>query len=262
MHQNGQISVYPSRQYAAGEAMDEEDTIEEKRIRFEQVTVSYPTATARDGSAEPVMPQDARLRNLTYACPLKVEVHVEDITRYAKTQEIKERRVTEPFQAFIGNLPMMLKARFCHLAREGIVENDPAAHGECQFDMGGYFIINGAEKVVIAQVPPAARRSPLNCRPPLGARGQRRCCACCAGWWHDPVLLFRAAAACNLWLNLWPKRGPPSGSPLPLLLLWPHARTRWRPGIACSCNLPRLWHRPMSLALLPACLRVGVRCLS
>jgi DNA-directed RNA polymerase II subunit RPB2 len=56
------------------------------------------------------------------------------------------------FSAFIGNLPIMLKTRFCHLARPEIVEEDAAQYDECQFDQGGYFIINGAEKVVVAQV--------------------------------------------------------------------------------------------------------------
>jgi DNA-directed RNA polymerase II subunit RPB2 len=49
-------------------------------------------------------------------------------------------------------MPIMLKTRFCHLARPEIMEEDPAQYGECQFDQGGYFIINGAEKVVVAQV--------------------------------------------------------------------------------------------------------------
>ena len=49
-------------------------------------------------------------------------------------------------------MPIMLKTRFCHLAREEIAEEEAAQYGECQFDQGGYFIINGAEKVVIAQV--------------------------------------------------------------------------------------------------------------
>ena len=35
----------------------------------------------RDGQTEPIMPSDARLRNLTYACPLKVDVTVQDVTR-------------------------------------------------------------------------------------------------------------------------------------------------------------------------------------
>ena len=66
--------------------------------------------------------------------------------------EIVRQSGAHTFSAFIGNMPVMLRTRFCHLMRSEILQEDPAAWGECQFDQGGYFIINGAEKVVIAQV--------------------------------------------------------------------------------------------------------------
>ena len=78
--QNGEIVITPNKQYRPGEE-ETDNTREEKRITFGQVTVSYPTQVGRDGQTDPVMPSDARLRNLTYACPLKVDVTVQDITR-------------------------------------------------------------------------------------------------------------------------------------------------------------------------------------
>jgi len=50
-------------------------------------------------------------------------------------------------QVQIGNLPIMLKSKYCHLNklnREGLIEN-----GEDPDDPGGYFIINGSEKVLV-----------------------------------------------------------------------------------------------------------------
>ena len=46
---------------------------------------------------------------------------------------------------FIGKVPIMLRSTFCVLSEmddKGLTEV-----GECQFDQGGYFIINGSEKV-------------------------------------------------------------------------------------------------------------------
>jgi RNA polymerase beta subunit len=89
--QNGEIIVQPQKQYRPGEEASE-DVTEEKRITFGQVTVSYPTQVGRDGEAESVMPSDARLRNLTYACPLKVDVTVQDITRDADGALVRAAR--------------------------------------------------------------------------------------------------------------------------------------------------------------------------
>ena len=150
VRENGEIVVVPNKQYRPGEEVDNHK--EEKRINFGQVFVSHPNQAGRDGQGEAIMPQHARLRNLTYAAPLKVDMTVKDVTIDSDTGEVIHESETNEFRAFIGNLPIMLKSSFCHLCRDGILEDDPANYGECQFDQGGYFIINGAEKVVIAQV--------------------------------------------------------------------------------------------------------------
>ena len=52
-------------------------------------------------------------------------------------------------KAFIGKLPVMLRSELCHLRSQ----TDEALFGlnECPYDQGGYFVINGSEKVLIAQ---------------------------------------------------------------------------------------------------------------
>lgn len=47
-------------------------------------------------------------------------------------------------------MPIMVRSKACHLAE--LKETDLAEVGECPFDQGGYFLINGAERVLIAQV--------------------------------------------------------------------------------------------------------------
>ena len=45
----------------------------------------------------------------------------------------------------IGNIPIMVKSKYCTTS----VKNDLL--GECKYDPGGYFIVNGNEKSIVAQ---------------------------------------------------------------------------------------------------------------
>ena len=47
----------------------------------------------------------------------------------------------------IGKLPIMLKTNFCIL--NDIPNISVNQVGECKYDVGGYFIINGSEKVIL-----------------------------------------------------------------------------------------------------------------
>ncbi len=61
---------------------------------------------------------------------------------------------TDPSQefarVFIGDIPIMLKSNYCHLSNLDI-NKDLASFGECEYDEGGYFIVKGNERVLIAQ---------------------------------------------------------------------------------------------------------------
>ena len=50
---------------------------------------------------------------------------------------------------FIGKIPIMLRSTYCLLS--GLTDRDLTELNECPLDPGGYFIINGSEKVLIAQ---------------------------------------------------------------------------------------------------------------
>ncbi|KAK1375316.1 DNA-directed RNA polymerase [Heracleum sosnowskyi] len=52
-------------------------------------------------------------------------------------------------KVFIGKVPIMLQSSYCNLYESS--ENDLTELHECPFDQGGYFIVNGSEKVLIAQ---------------------------------------------------------------------------------------------------------------
>lgn len=106
------------------------------RIRLDKIWATKPEITEADGSKRPIYPVEARLRKLTYAAPIYIEVsaHVNDVQR-------------ESFVTQIGSLPVMLKSNVCHLAklnRDELIEK-----GEDPADTGGYFIINGTERALI-----------------------------------------------------------------------------------------------------------------
>lgn len=141
-----------------------EEDCENRRyqITFGKIYISKPTQTEGDGTTHPMFPQEARMRNLTYSSPLYV-----DITKRVfvsnenekKNNELEWKEVTskenEPqSKVYLGKVPIMLRSKFCMLRDLG--EHLFYELKECPYDMGGYFVINGSEKVLIAQERSAA----------------------------------------------------------------------------------------------------------
>lgn len=110
--------------------------IDEYKIRFDKIWVKKPSVTEADGSKRAIYPAEARLRKLTYSAPVHIEVsaHINGVQR-------------ESFTTIIGNIPIMLKSKACHL--NGMGKEELIRRGEDPDDIGGYFIINGTEKVLI-----------------------------------------------------------------------------------------------------------------
>ncbi|KAJ3181120.1 DNA-dependent RNA polymerase II [Gaertneriomyces sp. JEL0708] len=131
-------------------------------IEFGQIYLSKPTHTEVEGEIKPLFPQEARLRNLTYAAPLFVDVKKkvqfadptdprnQDAQTMAEVVWETEQEDEEYEKVFIGKVPIMLRSAYCSLtgidAQVGV-----QSVGECPYDQGGYFVINGSEKVLIAQ---------------------------------------------------------------------------------------------------------------
>ncbi|KAL9691169.1 hypothetical protein QQ045_011588 [Rhodiola kirilowii] len=116
-------------------------------ISFGQIYLSKPMMTESDGETATLFPKAARLRNLTYSAPLYVDVSKRVIKKGHDGEEVTE---TQDFtKVFIGKVPIMLRSSYCTLYQNS--EKDLTELGECPYDQGGYFIINGSEKVLIAQ---------------------------------------------------------------------------------------------------------------
>lgn len=119
--------------------------VEEFKIKIDKIWVEKPTITEADGSKKNIFPMDARLRKLSYSAPCLIEVsaHINGVQR-------------EMFTTQIGSIPIMLKSKYCHL--KGLNADELIEKGEDPDDPGGYFIINGTEKVLIAVEDLAANR--------------------------------------------------------------------------------------------------------
>jgi DNA-directed RNA polymerase III subunit RPC2 len=85
-----------------------------------------------------VTPNECRLRDSTYAAPILV-----NISYWRGVREVRRKAVS------IGRLPMMLRSSRCVLTDKA--EKDMSLLHECPLDPGGYFIVNGTEKVILVQ---------------------------------------------------------------------------------------------------------------
>ena len=111
-------------------------------------SLTKPMHVAMDGTQTVMTPNLARMNLLTYASNLYVDIHV--ITDVVNEDSITERKETTLPSVCIGKIPIMVRSKACVLTQmPSIAEGE--GKDECRYDMGGYFIINGNEKVVISQ---------------------------------------------------------------------------------------------------------------
>ena len=158
--ENAILTITPQKQHQPGMVSEEEGEEKEYQIRFGQIYLSKPTFVEPDGETVVIFPKEARLRNLTYASPLYVDMEMHVITRHPAVGDAaavrdpgdgggEEVEVTKYDKQFLGEVPIMLRSDYCNLA--GRSDRDLAELGECPYDQGGYFVINWSEKVLIAQ---------------------------------------------------------------------------------------------------------------
>ena len=162
---SGSLRVSPELQHVVGydeaamdESLGQHATKKVFEVKFGQVYLSKPTTVEKDGTVTNMFPHEARLRSLTYAAPLYVDVTMseyriqgdadfnptnpsEDLGPPVSTEEARKE--------FLGYVPIMLRSLFCVLSDKD--DAQLADLGECIYDQGGYFVINGSEKVIVAQ---------------------------------------------------------------------------------------------------------------
>ena len=118
-------------------------------ITFDNFQIYRPQIHENNGATKLMFPHEARLRNFTYASPMTVDLNIKYVVRTGDNLENVQTSYKTISQVHIGKLPIMLKSSICVLTQYNYMNSDLT--GECKYDAGGYFIINGSEKTVLGQ---------------------------------------------------------------------------------------------------------------
>ncbi len=108
----------------------------EFKIKLGEFKLGEPSVKEADGSVRGILPMEARQRNLTYSAPMYIEMT-------PVLNNIESESVVVNF----GDLPVMLKSKICPLAP--MSQNELIEVGEDPDDPGGYFVINGTERILV-----------------------------------------------------------------------------------------------------------------
>ena len=106
------------------------------KIQLGKIKLQQPRMMELDGSITHITPAEARLRNISYAAPIMMEASV-----------IEDGKILESRYVHIGDMPVMVKSHGCIL--HSFTDQKLIDHGEDSKDPGGYFIINGSERVIV-----------------------------------------------------------------------------------------------------------------
>ncbi len=106
------------------------------KIQLGKVKLQQPRMMELDGSITHITPAEARLRNVSYAAPVMMEASV-----------IEDGKILESRFVHIGDVPVMAKSNACIL--NNFSNSKLIDYGEDPNDPGGYFIINGSERVIV-----------------------------------------------------------------------------------------------------------------
>jgi len=108
----------------------------EFKIKLGEFKLGEPSVKEADGSVRNILPLECRVRNLTYSAPMFIEM-----------TPVLNNIESDTIVVNFGDLPVMIKSKICSLSnmsRQELIEN-----GEDPDDPGGYFIINGTERILV-----------------------------------------------------------------------------------------------------------------
>ena len=141
----------------------ENDFVEEHGKYFLELNVSFenfklypPQIHENNGATKIMFPQEAKLRNFTYASTMTVDLQIQYIVRNTEQMDSPKIITRTLPKINIGKMPIMLKSSICVLNQNRHISS--AFTGECPMDCGGYFIVKGSEKTVLGQERAAENR--------------------------------------------------------------------------------------------------------
>ena len=121
----------------------------EVEVTFVNLKLYPPQIYENNGATKLMMPNEAKLRNVTYASNMTIDINIVYHIRDNIDME-KPRTVTSVIPKIsIGKFPIMVKSDICVLTQNYHI--NPVLVNECAYDQGGYFIIKGSEKTVLQQ---------------------------------------------------------------------------------------------------------------
>ncbi|KAH9258101.1 hypothetical protein BASA81_003664 [Batrachochytrium salamandrivorans] len=146
---------------------DADDEERQYIVKFGKLQLGSPSTREVDSTSAQLFPHEARLRSLTYHAPLYCDITVTSEVKDPTTGEwipkddptaksasnpalqesLKEGQTVS--REFMGYIPIMVRSKRCLL--HGKSDYELGQVDECVYDQGGYFIINGGEKVIVAQ---------------------------------------------------------------------------------------------------------------
>lgn len=106
------------------------------KIKLGEFKIGEPSVKEADGSSRIILPMEARIRNLTYSAPMYVEM-----------TPVLNNIESESVLVNFGDLPVMVKSNICPLSN--MSKQELIEIGEDPDDPGGYFIINGTERILV-----------------------------------------------------------------------------------------------------------------
>ena len=141
----------------------ENDYVEQQDKYMLEIHISFinfkmypPQIYENNGATKTMFPQEAKLRNFTYASSMVIDIQIQYIIRNTTSMDTA-RIITKTLPKInIGKMPIMLKSSICVLTQSKYL--NPTMIGECPMDCGGYFIIKGSEKIVLGQERAAENR--------------------------------------------------------------------------------------------------------
>lgn len=112
-------------------------------VKFSQVYIGNPMVVENGLTTRKIMPSEARMRDLTYDTTVFLDIveekHKNNIVISSKTH----------YHVSAFKIPVMVMSQICNL--NNLSNDERISNGECFNDNGGYFIINGKERVLVGQ---------------------------------------------------------------------------------------------------------------
>jgi DNA-directed RNA polymerase beta subunit len=135
LNETGPIEIHTTQDSRCGEC--------KYTITFGDIFLKNPVNREHDGTTNTLYPQEARNRSLTYHSALYCDITVKILKISTGEETVTVSREQ------LGYIPIMLKSNICLLNNRS--DKDLIKLNECIYDEGGYFIVNGNEKVIVAQ---------------------------------------------------------------------------------------------------------------